>query len=163
MDNNTSRLTALSLWQPFASLMAVGAKRNETRGPRFTLAFRGDLVVCAAKHQDADCEACLARTEFQTALAGMPHRYTEWRDLPLGAALCVVEVWLATRVDLAMPQAARDTLTTREQVFGDYSPGRTVLLTRNLRRLRRPVPVVGRQGLWRLTEAESAAVRGAMP
>ena len=40
-------MKAISLWQPWASLMAAGAKHNETRSWR-TCHF-GDLVVCSAK------------------------------------------------------------------------------------------------------------------
>ena len=41
-------MKALSLWQPWASLMAVGAKHNETRD--WPTRYKGELAICAAKH-----------------------------------------------------------------------------------------------------------------
>lgn len=40
-------MKALSLWQPWASLMALGVKQNETRS--WPTSHRGDLLICAAK------------------------------------------------------------------------------------------------------------------
>ena len=40
-------LKAITLYEPWASLMAIGAKRNETRGCRTS--HRGDIAIHAAK------------------------------------------------------------------------------------------------------------------
>jgi len=40
-------LKAITLYEPWASLMAIGAKRNETRGCRTT--HRGDIAIHVAK------------------------------------------------------------------------------------------------------------------
>ena len=45
-------LKAITLYEPYASLMAIGAKRNETRGCRTSL--RGDIAIHAAK-KDYGC------------------------------------------------------------------------------------------------------------
>jgi hypothetical protein len=42
-----TRIKCISLWQPWASLVAVGAKRIETRG--WATAYRGRLGIHAAK------------------------------------------------------------------------------------------------------------------
>src|SRR3972149_12240119 len=40
-------MKAISLWQPWASLIAVGAKKYETRS--WDTPYRGPLVICASK------------------------------------------------------------------------------------------------------------------
>src|SRR5690242_8554312 len=42
-----STIKAISLWQPWASLMAIEAKRNETRGKPWK--YQGDVAIHAAK------------------------------------------------------------------------------------------------------------------
>ena len=42
-------VTAISLWEPWASLMATGAKTIETRG--WATRHRGPLLICAAKRR----------------------------------------------------------------------------------------------------------------
>jgi hypothetical protein len=138
-----SRLRALSLWQPWASAMASGVKRNETRS--WPTAYRGDLVVCSSKRRPSPEEVGEDET-YEAAMA-----------LPYGYALCVVELYDCMPTDL-FHGATPLRISRSEADLGDYTPGRFAWLTRRLRRLREPVPVVGRQGIFALTELESGEV-----
>ena len=44
------KMKAISFWQPWASLMAEGAKKIETR--KWRTHYRGDIVICAAKREN---------------------------------------------------------------------------------------------------------------
>jgi hypothetical protein len=134
-------MKALSLWQPWASAMASNAKQIETRS--WPTAYRGELVICAAKRKPTRAELSGLNDSVVKTLAEV---------LPYGAALCIVELydcWRTERVN-----GLRQPISDMEREFGDYSPGRWAWLTRNLRVLQSPVPILGRQGLWNLSLRE---------
>jgi len=70
-------MKALSLWQPWASAIALGSKRIETRG--WATSYRGPLAIHAAKRcvkgelADMDCDnewmGALHRPEADAAKA----------------------------------------------------------------------------------------------
>lgn len=129
----------LTLTQPFASLMALGYKRNETRG--FGTAYRGDLAVRAGMNFPSAYRDLCATEPFRSALAG----HYEGADpdlLPRGLVLCVVELY-----DIRMTDGMDCNPSPTERAFGDYSPGRRAWYTRNLRVVTNPVPGFGAQGL----------------
>jgi activating signal cointegrator 1 len=129
-------MKAISLWQPWASAMARGDKKNETR--HWPTGYRGDLVICSAKRMPSLVE-CGDRETFSFS-----------RTLPYGFALCVVELY-----DMVKSEEFSDgrrTLEPKEAELGNYSAGRWIWMTRNLRLLDGPVPVVGRQQLFELPD-----------
>jgi hypothetical protein len=149
----------LSLWEPWATAMADGLKQNETRS--WPMSYRGDLVICAAKKRPTLRELGGNRVLHEAALC---------LD-SFGKALCVVEVYDCQRSEVFKPMVprplsswVRDTIyvSEREWEMGNYEPGRWIFMTRNLRRLRAPVYVTGRQGLFNLSDEESALVRGVL-
>jgi hypothetical protein len=83
-------IKAISLWQPWASLMAAGVKLHETR--HWWTSYRGPLAIHAAKRIDVAgspdelCEAALGRSwaglvpigmvvAIRRAFAARPERY----------------------------------------------------------------------------------------
>lgn len=108
-------------------------KHNETRG--WATEYRGDLVICSAKRRPR-------REEIRNDAL-----MSEALALPYGFALCVVELYDCRGVEWVVQQPE---FTKEEREWGDYTPGlgRYAWLTCNLRTLREPVPIVGRQGLW---------------
>jgi activating signal cointegrator 1 len=129
-------LTAISLHEPWASAMAFGFKRNETRN-RLTH-FRGDLVVCAAKRPIDAGGIALLQLHIP-----LPDDY----PTPYGCAVAIVEVYscLPTSVfGWTVP------IPLTERALGNYAPGRWAWLTRNLRRIKNPIPVKGKQGFFRI-------------
>lgn len=126
-------MKAISLWQPWASAMASGMKRNETR--HWATEYRGDLVICSAKRKPSREEA---GEDFEAAMA-----------LPYGCALCIVELYDIVPT-AAFHGATPLKINQFEADLGNYTPGRFAWLTRNLRTLDPPVPVIGRQGFWNL-------------
>ena len=129
--------------------MAYGLKTNETRS-RAT-AFRGDVVICAAKRP------------MDIWGFGIWERFKIPVQVHYGCALCIVELFdcLPSSRFTMHPTVGNVSIVLNhaESDLGDYSPGRWVWRTRNLRRLKTPVPVVGHQGFWFLPPEAAAAIQ----
>lgn len=132
--------------QPWASLVAIGAKRYETRS--WSTSYRGLLAIHAAKGFTAD----FTRSDFQWKVFEPPFGralfmggYSALKDIPLGAIVGVVRlanVWQTSEV------SGRAGLQPYEIVFGDYAPGRFAWELCELVRLATPIPCRGAHGLW---------------
>lgn len=129
-------MKAITLWQPWATAMAMGVKTIETRG--WFTRYRGDLLICAAKRTPLSWE----RDILTNVLAELLPRSNPHVPLPLGVALCIVELYDC------VPTHAVQGLKPQERALGDFTDGRHAWLTRNLRTLPRVFPCVGRQGLF---------------
>lgn len=134
---------AWSLTQPWATLMAIGAKGNETRGARGMPNFTGWVAIHASKGFPLGCRALTDREPFKTAL--QTPGTTTLEELPLGVVLAVARVVAVRRTE-----DVRDHISTQELAFGDYSDGRRAFITKDLRRLKQPFAARGMLGLWKL-------------
>ncbi len=154
-------LKALTLWQPWASLMALGLKRIETRS--WETLYRGPLVICAARrwwreqHNIADA--------FYRGHHSIRDAVTEWDfavNPPLGCAVCILNLIDCQRLgpdgitDFIYPAgwSWRPDGPQKEVLFGDFSAGRFAWLTQEVQPLRDPLPVTGRQRLFNLDVPE---------
>jgi hypothetical protein len=152
-------MKAMSIWQPWSSLMAAQLKRNETRGWRKN--FRGELVICSSKQRRWPSYASAAMGWLWSERDRFPGCHGNLKDLfyslPFGCALCVVRV-----VDCVPVESIEASLGLRERALGDYSPGRFAWQTEMVKVLRVPVPVLGRQGLFNLKPEEARRVKEQM-
>lgn len=137
-------MKAITLWQPWASLMAYGRKLNETRS--WPTRHRGELAICAAKRRPTLAD-CGDRATLEQAL-----------EAPYGCVVCVVRVVECVPTRMFGPDGSRR-LSDEEFELGNYALGRFAWVTEDCRRLARPVPVVGRQGLFELPPEVERAVR----
>lgn len=141
-------VTALSLWEPWASAMRTGAKAVETRS--WTTSYRGPLLICAALRRDSVGLELLGAPQWQNGLAPLRRpgqRFVTHGDLLFGMAVALVDLVNIRTTDSYAPEAVRR--ITGEEFFGDYRPGRFAWVTSNLR-LFDPFPVRGGQGLFRV-------------
>lgn len=130
-------LRVLSLTQPWASLMAAGVKRIETRS--WATRYRGPLAIHAAKGQPP------AARELE--LISYPILTAEPHPLPRGAIVAVVRL-----VDCVRTEDIRRTLGDAELTFGDYSDGRYAWVTDRVSRLTSPIRCGGALGLWSIPD-----------
>lgn len=154
-------MQALTIWQPWAQLLAIGAKRHETRG--WPTNHRGPIAIHAGARWLADEAGLCWRRPYREALerAGFavpdpkPVGRRFPRFLPLGAVIAVAEL-----VDCVpcWPVPEGVLADDRELVFGDWGPGRFGFLFADPILLPEPVPVVGKQGMFRLADAAREAV-----
>jgi hypothetical protein len=146
-------MKALSLWQPWASLVATGAKRLETRS--WATNYRGPLVIHAAKGGLSKGELIhyLCLWEFQGTLAPLVGKPLDlecktWpgvvrSDLPFGKLLCIVDL-----VDCLPTEKLTLGEIGSERHFGDFSLGRYAWKLENVGLLPEPVPMKGARGLF---------------
>jgi hypothetical protein len=168
MDQNLltpeTKLTmpALTLWQPWASLIALGAKQVETRS--WPTSYRGDIAIHAAtRWTKEEAETCL-NEPFWSVLTdgGFTSPFKE--SLPFGSIVAVaalVGCWSTGRRPVS-PYPWVTTLTPQERAFGDYSHSRYGWLLESIRPLPSPIPCRGFQQLWHLPEDVDAAVRAGL-
>jgi hypothetical protein len=112
-------MKAISLTQPWATLVAIGAKRIETRS--WATKYRGPIAIHAAKGFPAWCRDLCDTPPFRGVLRA---RYLGASDLPLGAVLAITDIidCLPTRV--VQNNITMFTDAPYELEFGDYCDGR---------------------------------------
>jgi hypothetical protein len=139
-------MKALSLTQPWATLVAIGAKKIETRSWGTTPC--GTIAIHAAKKMTrADVDICL-EYPFVDALSALGVVFTA-QDLPRGAILAIADFVGCIGTDqLYESERGRAMLTSKEEAFGNYESGRFAFVFRRVRRLREPIPCNGALGLW---------------
>lgn len=175
-------MKVLSLWQPWATLVAIGVKRIETRSWRTN--YRGPLAIHAAGKWNVELARLCLTDPFWSVLKAVcdqPVYYRSGNALPLGAIVAVgrlEDCWRVERIAAAdanrtpeldascaatlrhwghseavIADALRPMLSDQERAFGDYSAGRFGWFLRDMKALERPIPMKGRQGLFEVPDA----------
>ena len=128
-------MRAVSLWQPWATAIALGLKPWETRS--WATSYRGPVAIHASK------------TPIDKALPPELHR--EYRDA-LGWQLSLLPrgcfVAIANLVNCCRTEDVVGRLTEQELFWGDFGPGRWAWQLANVRRLLTPLETLGCPGLW---------------
>lgn len=149
-------MKALTLWQPWASLVALGHKRIETRC--WTTKYRGDLAIHAAQSIPAKwLGASRHQPEFRDALADIFncrrdrdermgfHVDDAIRNLPRGKVLCIVRLDDVRETDESHDP---ELIGRLEHLFGNYEVGRYAWYLNSLRVLDPPISAKGNRMLW---------------
>lgn len=157
-------MKVLTLTQPWATLVAIGAKRIETRS--WSTSYRGPLAIHAGKRLGPGGERGLQRgcgqRYFYTALEPILRPEGRWLfaadTLSRGAVVAVCELADVVRSETLTFEGQWSrlreggiqtwTLTDQERAFGDYTAGRFAWLLINIRMLPAPIPAKGQLGLW---------------
>jgi hypothetical protein len=136
-------LKCLSLWQPWATLVAIGAKSVETRS--WSTPYRGMIAIHAAKRWNAELRQISRLPPFVKAMtaAGLPIVESPEDCLPFGAVLALCFLTDIVPTDGPVP----DWMTAGEMPFGDYSAGRYAWKLADIRPLKEPLPLRGVRGL----------------
>jgi hypothetical protein len=133
-------MRTISLWQPWATLIAVGAKRIETRHWPAPARLHGQrIAIHAAKTRDH-----LAIATTAPFADYIPHPVAE---LPLGAVVATAVLDRCTEIT---ERGARE-LAARlpdEYAFGLYEPGRFAWVLRDVIAVDPPAPFRGSQGFF---------------
>ena len=137
-------MRAISLWQPWASAVANGVKRIETRHWRTW--YHSPIAIHAAKrkthamgHQFRD----LFRIEA-IYNAFLLSDEDCWNLLPFGAVVATAVLQDCVPTDMI----TKSTLSPTELALGDYSTGRYAWILTDIKKLPKPIPAVGRRGLF---------------
>jgi len=138
-------MKTLSVMQPWATLIALGAKRIETRS--WSTSYRGPLAIHVSSRMSREAALSLRAPPIREALAaggyhqGSGPASNPYR-LPLGVVIAVVTLVDVQRITLehVPPEPERS--------FGDYTPGRFAWFMHDVRRLPEAVEAKGALGLW---------------
>lgn len=142
-------MKALSLWQPWASLIAVGAKRVETRAWPAPDWLIGQRIAIHAAKRDTELWTCV-RDPFKQYLP-------EPDSLPLGYVIATARLSRCT----VMTEASIAVLAQEhpdEHAFGLYEPGRYAWVLADVEPLAVPVAVRGRQKVFDVPDELFSAV-----
>jgi len=142
-------MKALTIIQPWATLIAIGAKKIETRS--WATKYRGPLAIhagmnrdfCNMRGKDYICgtEPFLSvLTKHLEALE--PNRVLGF--MPLGAVIAICNLVGCAPVTGA---PLSEFLTDREKAFGDYTEGRFMWFLEDVVQIK-PAYIKGAQGLW---------------
>lgn len=147
IQQGTPHMKAITITQPWATLIAIGAKKIETRS--WWTGYRGPLAI----HAGAGLEhiggkrglAELLLTEpFLSVLAESGVHGID--DLPFGCIVAVgelVAVFHAGTVDDRGMQ-----ISAKEWIFGNFGSGRYGWRLENVHKMAKPITTRGALGLW---------------
>ena len=134
-------MKAITLWEPYATLIAVGAKRYETRS--WPTRHRGPIAIHAAARWTPEQQR-LARS--RRVLGALSSAGVEEEGLKATAGSIVA---VATLVGCYRTEDIDPARIGADQLaFGDWRRGRWAWLLDGVLRLDNPVFVRGRQGIW---------------
>ncbi len=140
-------MKAFTIYQPYAYAIVAGLKQYETRPRRTNL--RGRVAVHAGKRpaNSGKPEELLAREiAYGKILEAKYSKGTgalkKATELAYGAVIGCVDI-----VDCVPVEEIADTLTERERLLGDFSPGRFAWVLKNPVQFG-PFPCKGKQGWW---------------
>lgn len=141
-------MKALSLRQPWATLVAIGAKRIETRS--WGTNYRGPLAIHASKEFPKAARLKATTPPFYEAyrLHGMRNLWPHHLGHPLGCIVATVELAYVFQIETHQIPQRWTHQVQRECAFGDFSPGRYLWILKSVRPLASPIPAKGSLRLW---------------
>jgi hypothetical protein len=138
---------ALTLLQPWASLIALGAKRLETRSWRTN--YRGEIAIHAGKGWPLS-----PHLREDPALAAIAEQFgITYADHPRGAIIAIATLRDVVSITREFP------IEAHERACGDFTPGRYAWSLTNVRPLPEIVRCNGAQGLWTVPDVVEAQLR----
>ena len=154
-------MKALTLWQPWATLIAEGHKRLETRSWRPPKGFVGERMAIHAAGRNVCKQGGTYFCDTVTECLG-----DEWDKpgvLPRGAVVATVRITdfvflgndLFSSYDQVMDKMEKmfkNDCGPYEEIFGDYTSLRFVWVLDELEKFDTPVPAKGHQKVWNWIE-----------
>jgi hypothetical protein len=155
-------MKAITLWQPWASLIAVGAKKVETRS--WPTSYRGRIAIHAATRsinsvikelfplwQWSYAPDYQEKIQFEQAVnAALKESSLSLYKLPTGVIVATADL-------IGCQEIYESTYlkqTKQELMFGNWTPGRYAWQLANICQVEDPIPAKGKQGLWEWTTAQ---------
>lgn len=134
-------MKTLTVWQPWAGALAIGAKEYETRS--WATNYRGPIAIHSAKKYgkvDKKVDEIITDYIFNNLQQKSLPTTAYWH----GCILATAELVDCIKIT---PEFIA-TLSPRELILGDYTLGRYAWKLENLKTLPEPIPAKGKQGLW---------------
>ncbi len=146
-------MKAITLYQPWATLVAIDAKKIETRS--WYTKYRGPLAIHASTNKrfakmtskDYICgnePFCSVLEEACKESFGL---WAIWDFMPFGAVIAICDLEECWKID-----SGPLLISKQEKAFGDYTPGRFMWMLENTNKLDYPILIKGKMGLWEWDE-----------
>ena len=127
------KIKAITLWQPWASLMAHSKKKIETRS--WPTKYRGPLAIHSSKRP--------------MGIHIFPmYDFSDIPDYPLGVVVGVCDLVDCVSTNAKLVESRSIKIPDQEFHLGNYLPDRYMWITDNMKIFEDPIPARGRQGLW---------------
>ncbi|MFM9533646.1 ASCH domain-containing protein [Lysinibacillus sp. IITD104] len=136
-------MKAITIKQPWATLIALGEKRFETRS--WQTKYRGPIAIHAGKTMDK--EYC----EYPPIKRALQRHGIKNEDLPLGVVIATAELVECHLIPNELSAAGMEfgkKLEGDELYFGDFMDGRYAWELNTVQVLLKPVPAKGQLSLW---------------
>ncbi len=138
-------MKALSLLQPWATLVVMGVKQIETRS--WSTAYRGPLLIHASRGKAGEIFAY--EPPFKKYIP-------DFKQLPFGYIIGKVTLTDVIRIGtgtlLHISDEIMNKLTMEEKAFGDYTPGRFAWMLQDPIAFKTPLGARGSLTLWEFDE-----------
>ena len=151
-------MRALSLTQPWATLVAIGAKRIETRSWRTS--YAGRIAIHAATGFPGWARDTV-RDDPRFSQALNQAGFFTWGDLPRGVIVATARLTGCHRAENVQFDLSK-AKEAAEYAFGDYAPSRWAWFLQGVKFLSAPVPCRGALGLWTMPADVERTVREAL-
>lgn len=135
------KIPAITIWQPWASLIVHGMKRFETRS--WLVDYRGPIAIHAAKKNPLSVELEWPKALFEKVVK----QIGDFRLLPRGAVIGLVRLVSVCNAGRLL-SSTPGFVETDECYLGDYSLGRYAWALRDPKRFVQPYQQRGQQRLW---------------
>jgi hypothetical protein len=160
-DYGGTKVRAITLWQPWASLIVCGTKKIETRS--WSTKIRGTVAIHAAKKVPLEAIQLLATKAFQEGLKillPINMKYIIMEFLPRGKVIGTVDIIdcveivgkLKNGYPLVVFKSEVKSIVGPEVLFGDFTRGRYAWILENPVMFEKPIPAMGSQGFWNWNE-----------
>ena len=131
-------MKAISLLQPWASLVVLGIKTIETRN--WKTAYRGSILIHASQGKAGSTFA--NEPPFKKYIP-------DYKKLSFGAIIGQATITNIFRIErLEMPEELINRLTMEEKAFGDYAEGRFAWMLEEAFVFDKPIPARGTLSIW---------------
>lgn len=161
-------MKAITLWQPWATLIVLGEKKFETRTWAASVKLIGETIACHAAKKilmPADLYGISidGNHAIEAISAALKRHGLEWEKLPTGAVLgdfILGNIW---KSECRLPVHERYglklwnsdilveeplVLPKEQEHFGDFTPGRYAWELKDAMDYDEPIPAKGMQGFW---------------
>lgn len=143
-------MKALTIWQPWATAIAVGYKKYETRS--WGTEYRGKIAIHAGSKKPYVSDNTFVNMFTCDISIGIETRSKKavlcdsctYHELPLGAIVAIAD--LVDCIEITEEFVSR--LSIQEKAFGDFTVGRYAWQLENIKMLKEPIKEKGHQRLW---------------
>lgn len=145
IQGKVSQMRAITLWQPWSTLIARGLKKYETRS--WKTRYRGQLLIHAADRK-VDRQGLINFLQDMgndsDLIIDLVDLFIDFMEFPRGCIVATANLVDCRRIttDWAAQQ------TKLELAVGGWEPGRYAWKLEKISKLHKPLVCKGRQGLW---------------